>query len=201
MKSLNLVFVMLFFVNIMQAQNSDKEENSALIFGGFGYGVINNDNGSNYNLDYVYNELSYQSKINENFGIASGLSYIQLSGTGFNVTGNFYQERDILQIPLAFTYNKEVFDNVHLYGSLGVYGQTIVKDEYQYAFQTQKDIFDGWNFGVNFKAGILFDLFKNIEGGFVFSSQNDFSKFNSDTLNNGQKMSLNSVGLVARLKF
>lgn len=201
MKTLNLVVIMVLLVNVLQAQNNEKEDNNTLFFGGIGYGVIKSDNEATYNLNYQYSELSYNTTFNEEFGLASGLSLIQLSGTGFNSVGNFYQERSVFQIPISLTYNKEISETSNFFGSFGVYGQTIFKDEYQYLDQAETNVYEGWNFGFNLKLGILFDIYKNIEGGFVFSSQSDLTKVDSDSslINDSQKMTLNSIGLVMRL--
>ena len=53
-----------------------------------------------------------------------------MTGNGFNSLGNFYHERTLLKIPLLATMNYNLSDKFRIVANLGLYGQNIVKDEY-----------------------------------------------------------------------
>lgn len=63
---------------------------------------------------------------------------------------------------------------------MGLYGQTIVKDEYRFLNNTQKDVYEGWNVGAQIGLGFLYNMFDNWSAGLTFNGQSDFSKFESN---------------------
>lgn len=166
---------------------------------GIGFGKVENDNQANYNLNANVGEIQLNYNISNNYGIATGLGYSQLSGNAFNSNGNFYHERDALKIPLLLTSNYEILDKIKFPLSIGFYAQTILKDEYTYQTTKLEDVYSGWNFGFQASIGIAFELKSNIDLGLNISTQSDFTKFNTEQsapFNDEQLISsLNTIGL------
>ena len=203
MKKLNYILLFAFFLtfNLIQAQDEVKESKFNIIgYGGIGYGIVENDNEPNYNLNSNSGEILLNYNLNQKFGIATGIGINELSGNGFNSIGNFYHERSLLKIPLLFTLNSKISDDFKIFANLGFFGQTIIKDEYQFINNTQKDIYEGWNFGAQIGLGFLYEIFDNYYAGINYNGQSDFSKFETNNnvgINDEQKMkNLNSVGVI-----
>ncbi len=140
-----LLFFMLTF-NLIQAQDAKESKFNIMAYGGIGYGIVENDNEPNYNLNSNNGEILLNYNINQKIGIATGIGLNELSGNGFNSIGNLYHERTVLKVPLLVTLSSNFSDNFSVFANLGVYGQNIISDEYRYLNNTQKDVF---------KVGIL----------------------------------------------
>jgi len=195
-----LLATVLFTFNRSIAQD-DKESNFTLIgTGGIGYGIVENDDQPNYNLNSNSGDILLNYNFNKKFGIATGLGVSELTGNGFNAIGNFYHERTFLKVPLLFTINSNVSESFKVFANIGLYGQTIIKDEYRFLNNTQKDIYEGWNVGAQFGLGFLYNMFDNWSAGLTFNGQSDFSKFESNSasgIDDKQKMkNLNSFGII-----
>ncbi|MCB0743704.1 MAG: outer membrane beta-barrel protein [Ignavibacteriae bacterium] len=196
-----LLFAFILTFNLIQAQDEVKESKFNIIgYGGIGYGIVKNDNEPSYNLNSNSGEILLNYNLNQKFGIATGIGINELSGNGFNSIGNFYHERSLLKIPLLFTLNSKISDDFKIFANLGFFGQTIIKDEYQFINNTQKDIYEGWNFGAQIGLGFLYEIFDNYYAGINYNGQSDFSKFETNNnvgINDEQKMkNLNSVGVI-----
>ena len=203
MKKSNYILLFAFFLtfNLIKAQDEVKESKFNIIgYGGIGYGIVENDNEPNYNLNSNSGEILFNYNLNQKFGIATGIGINELSGNGFNSIGNFYHERSLLKIPLLFTLNSNLSDDFKIFANLGFFGQTIIKDEYQFINSTQKDIYEGWNFGAQIGLGFLYEIFDNYYAGINYIGQSDLSKFETNNnvgINDEQKMkNLNSVGII-----
>ncbi|WMI68516.1 hypothetical protein [Mangrovimonas sp. YM274] len=209
MKTLKLLFVLLCIVSsqVTQAQedqSENKQEDKSfrfnlIAYGGIGYGIIENDNEPNYNLNTNTGDLLLNYRFSKAFGVATGIGYSQLTGNGFNSLGNFYHNRTLLKIPLSLTMNLPVTEKFAMVMQLGLYAQTVTKDEYRYLNFHQKDLYDGWNFGSQITIGFLYEIFDQYYVGLNYLGQGDFSKLSSNnhpTIHDKQKQeSFNSIGI------
>lgn len=195
-----LLFTLFLTFSLVQAQEEKESKFNIIVYGGIGYGIVENDNEPNYNLNSNTIEILINYNINKKFGIATGIGLNELSGNGFNSIGNFYHERTLLKIPLLFTTSSNVTENLKLFTNFGFFGQNIINDEYRFLNETQKDIYNGWNFGAQFGFGFAFEMFDNYSIGINYNAQSDLSKFGSNNnagINDKQKFTnLNSVGIL-----
>ena len=215
MKKSNLIILFIFFLafNFTQAQDEEKEFKFKLIgYGTIGNGIVQNYNEPNYNLNSNSGEILLNYNFTKKFEIATGIGMNELSGNGFNSTGNFYHERTLLKVPLLFTMNSKLSENFTLSTSLGFYGQNIIKDEYQFLTFSQKDVFDGWNFGAQIGLSFMFEISDDFSVGINYNGQSDLSDFEKNNnfglkntpisgIADKQKMkNLNSLGIIFKLK-
>ena len=199
-----LLFIcFLTFINQIQAQEKKEEKVSKfniIAYGGIGYAIVKNNNEPNYNLNSNSGDILLNYRINQNFGVATGIGIAELSGNGFNSLGNFYHERTTLKIPLLATLDYKISEKIKMIGNFGFYTQNITTDEYRFLNVSQKDVYEGWNFGSQLGLGFVFKLFDNFSAGVNYSGQSDFSKFkstNNSGINDKQKLkNLNSIGVV-----
>jgi opacity protein-like surface antigen len=202
MKKTNYILLFIFFltINLLQAQEEKESKFNIIAYGGIGYGIVENDTEPNYNLNSSIGEILLNYKLNQKFGIATGIGMNELSGNGFNSIGNFYHERTLLKIPILVTMNHNASDSFRVIANFGFYGQNIAKDEYRFLNNTQKDIYDGWNFGVQLGLGVVFEMFDNFSTGINYTGQSDYSRYettNNQGINDKQKMkNLHSIGVI-----
>ena len=202
MKKLNyiLLFICVLSLNLIKAQDKKEFKFNIIASGGIGYGIVENDNEPNYNLNSNNGDILLNYRINQKFGIASGIGMNELTGNGFNSLGNFYHERTMIKIPLLATMNYSVTEKSRIIGNFGFYGQNITKDEYRYINNLQKNVYDGWNFGFQLGLGYVFEMSENLNIGLNFTGQSDFSKFetkNNQLISDKQKLkNLNSIGIL-----
>ena len=162
MKNLNFVLlvILLFSISFVQAQEENKTSKfSMYAYGGIGYTQVKNDNEPDYDLNVNTGEILFNYKAWNKIGLATGIGYSALSGSGFNSNGNFYQERTLIKVPLLLTLNSKLSENLIMMANFGIFGQTIVKDEFQYINRTESDVYEGFNFGAQLGVGIgyIFD--------------------------------------------
>ena len=202
MKKLNyiLLFICVLSLNLIKAQDKKESKFNIIASGGIGYGIVENDNEPNYNLNSNNGDILLNYRINQKFGIASGIGMNELTGNGFNSLGNFYHERTMIKIPLLAIINYSVTEKSRIIGNFGFYGQNITKDEYRYINNLQKNVYDGWNFGFQLGLGYVFEMSENLNIGLNFTGQSDFSKFetkNNQLISDKQKLkNLNSIGIL-----
>ena len=190
-----LAITLLFSSQVLNAQEEEAPKWALLGYGGIGYGIVENNNAPNYNLNSNNGSLLLNYGFSDKLGLATGIGLNELTGNGFNANGNFYHERTLLQVPLIFTLNSEVAEGFSITGAMGLLAQNIVKDQFTFLNETQNDVYEGWNLGAQFSLGFLFTVLDDIKAGIHYQGQTDFGTFDSG--NNEQKLSaLNSVGLI-----
>ena len=202
MKKMNLILALtlLFSINLVQAQEEiEKSKFEIIAYGGIGYTKVRTDIQARYDLNVNTGEILLNYKIWGKYGIASGIGYSQLSGSGFNKTGVFHAERELLKIPLLFTLNKDISDKLFIIGNFGPYAQTITKDQLEYLGFGESNVYEGWNFGVQLGFGFGYKIDQKLGVGVNFNGQSDLSKLDTNsgkTFEDKQKhKNLNSVGL------
>lgn len=201
-----LLFIcFLTFVSQIQAQEKNEEKESKfniIAYGGIGYAIVKNDDAPSYNLNTNSGYILLNYRINQKYGVATGIGITELSGNGFNSLGNFYHERTTLKIPLLVTLDYKISEKIKMIGNFGFYTQNIITDEYRFLNISQKDVYEGWNFGSQLCLGFVFKMFDNFSAGVNYTGQSDFnfSKFNSNNnsgINNKQNLkNMNSIGVV-----
>lgn len=199
-----LLFIcFLTFVSQMQAQekNEEKESKFNIIgYGGIGYAIVKNDNEPSYNLNSNSGDIILNYRINQKYGVATGIGITELSGNGFNSLGNFYHERIILKIPLLATLDYTISEKIKMIGNFGLYTQNITTDEYRFLNISQNGVYGGWNFGTQLGLGFVFKMFDHFSVGVNYTGQSDFSKFKSNNnlgMSDKQKLkNMNLIGVV-----
>lgn len=205
MKKLNVILLLTAFccTTFMQAQEDTEQKKSkfsVMGFGGIGYGIMDNDNAPNYNVNANVADLVLNYKISKKVGIATGAGYSLLSGNGFNSAGNFYHERIMVKIPLLVVFDYDVAEKFRFLAHLGPYAQTIYKDEYTYTDFTIDDVYEGWNFGFQLGLSFVYDIKDCFSLGINYSGQSDFSNLETNNdlaINDEQRIkNLNTIGLI-----
>ncbi|KAB8155182.1 outer membrane beta-barrel protein [Kordia sp. TARA_039_SRF] len=221
MKHFNVVLVFAFILSftLVNAQNdAETHENkktvydynqdttskfSLITFGGVGYAIMDNENQPDYNLDASTADILLHYTIGNRWGIATGLGFNRLSGSGFDNTGNnFYHTRGTLKIPVLLSGNYNLSQRVRLVANIGLYAQTIIKDEFEFAGGTSVgEVYEGWGFGLQSGIGLSYNIDSKISLGIMINTQGDFNRgYDADTTVGppvSQRIkSINTVGLL-----
>jgi hypothetical protein len=175
-----LILVLIAQSPTLKAQQQNEPRFYISAFGGLGFGIVENDIQPDYNLNSNNGEIHLAYRLSQNFSLVTGLGVNQLSGNGYDVEGNFYHERDVLKIPFLLSYDLPELDNYGISIGLGLYGQSILKDEYQYLDVTQENLYEGWSFGAQMTVSIVYKIKKYFTSvGIIYNGQSDFTKFES----------------------
>ena len=75
-----LLFICFLTISLIQAQEKKESKFNIIAYGGIGYAIVKNDNEPNYNLNSNSGDILLNYRINQKFGIASGVGLIELSG-------------------------------------------------------------------------------------------------------------------------
>jgi len=189
----------------MQSQENDYSKFRVLMLSGIGNSIVENDNEVNYVLNTNNAEILLNYKFSKSYGVASGVGINELRGNGFNSLGNFFHERNQLKIPVVLTGDYDVLDKMKVVFTLGVYAQTILKDEFSFVDFKAKNVYEGWNFGTQISFGFLFEVFENFSIGLNYLGQSDFSKLetkeNAPFSEKQKIVNLNAVGLTLLFEF
>ncbi len=202
MKRMNIILALsfLFSINLVHGQdNPEKSKFEVIAFGGLGFTKVKTDIQARYDLNVNTGEILFNYKIWGKYGIASGIGYSQLSGSGFNKTGPFYADRELLKIPFLFTLNQDISERLFLIGNIGPYAQTITKDRLEYIGFGESDVYEGWNFGVQLGVGFGFKIDQKVGIGINYNGQSDLSKLDTNAgksfADKQRHKNLNSIGL------
>lgn len=194
--NLTIVITLFFFCDFIQAQeDTTKSKFDIITYAGIGYGIIVDDTEPNYNVNTNYGEILINYKFKNNFGLATGIGYNQLTGTGFNSVGNFYHERKILKIPIIATFQYKFDDKFKVIANFGFYSQNIINYNYHFLTYSENASNIGWNFGSQLGLGFVYQLNKNIGFGINFNGQSDLTKLKTYSGESKIK-NLNSLGLL-----
>lgn len=207
MNKMNLILVLtfLFSYSFIQAQQEEANLKFEIIaYGGIGYTKVKAHIQPSYDLNVNTGEILLNYKIWGKYGLATGIGFSEMSGSGFNKTGVFYSERNLLKIPLLFTLNQNLSDKLFITGNLGAYAQTITKDQLSYIDFGESDVYEGWNFGVQLGFGFGYNIDQKLGVGINFNAQADLSEFETSSgksFDDNQKhKNLNSLGLFLKYK-
>jgi len=204
------ILSILFSILMLSSSNAQDDTDSfnkldLTLTTGIGYGQVKNDNEPNYNLNANVGEALLTYNFNKNFGLSTGVGWLQLSGNGFNSSGNFYHERDYIKIPLLVRSTQRITDKLNLLLSAGFYGQTIINEEHRYLLSTEKDAYEGWSFGFQGAFGFEYEVSSNWTVGINIATQSDFNKLetkNNASFQDEQNIqTLNTIGLLFGFKF
>jgi hypothetical protein len=149
--------------------------------------------------------LSY--KISPKWDIASGVSFLQFNANP-TIAGETASIRNsYLQIPVRFTGDFNIFDvtepkdaKIFFTIGLGVYANTLLKQELETVTGNTDTKNLGWNFGLSTGAGLKFVLTDALNIGLGLESQSEFTKMKKDGAEQRIEQS-NSMYLKVGFKF
>lgn len=177
-----LILLLILLASLYVTGQTDKNYSKFEIIagGGIGYTNVRTERQPRYNLSANTVEIVLNYKFSKNIGIATGVGRAELSGNGFNETGEFYQERSLIKIPLLLTATRDVSEKLFVLGNFGLYAQTISRDRLGYKDFGESDVYGGWNFGFQLGLGFGYNLDEKLGAGIILSAQSDLSKLETN---------------------
>jgi|GEM_PF-1217953 len=146
-----------------------------LVHGGIGFGKVKNNSNPNYNLNLDYFEFLINYRVNNLFGIATGVGLNDFSGNGFNALGNFYHEREELKLPLLATADYVINEKIRAIIGIGFYAKTNLTDDYRFLNTLEKDIYEDWSMGFQGNFSLVFKFSEILSFGLNLNTQTDFT--------------------------
>lgn len=204
-KIITITFFVFLTFTYAHAQNNEKMKKiNFLLSIGTASGNIVNDYETGYNLLGENTKLQIGYSFSQHDAIAIGVGYSELTGNGFNAKGNFYQERNILSIPLLYT-RSVYYQQFNIEIGVGLQANKLITDKYHYINETKNNQFSGWNLATKSYIAFLYRITDNAKVGVFYDLSTDLTKYSStdETYFKGkQRMTLfKSVGLSMGFSF
>tara|TARA_R110001592_G_scaffold262565_2_gene527817 strand:- start:33559 stop:34257 length:699 start_codon:yes stop_codon:yes gene_type:complete len=167
----------------------------------YGYGTSTVINGSvSSSLGSSFTEVLGLYRLNENWGLGTGVSLLGLNGNSFDENGNYNQTRGIFRVPVLLTSKQEITQKTHFIVHGGVFMSKIFEDYFDYLNNRVENEFNDWSLGVQTRMGISYDLSKFASVGFAYNLQYNFASFNENAKSLSSKMSSNIFDLSLTFK-
>ncbi len=199
--------IFIFLVVGISLQSNAQKSNKVdfYIFDTLGYGVITNTDTPNYNSNTAYLGGLFNYRFYKNNGICIGITETLFKGTGFLYKGTFYNEKNILAIPLMYTSTSE-YNKFRFVCGVGLEATKVLKDSYSFLQETDNKPFEnGWGFGLRSMLILSYKVTHILNLGVFYSGGGDFSKnkaFLGSTFQGEQSVKMsNQIGLNMSLSF
>ena len=204
-KSVFMLFAILLMSVANAQENPPKPE---LGFSGnakLGYAKLIQSEMVNLNGTVNSGDLLFFYRFPSGTYLSTGIGMLDFNANGVTAGESFALEQSYLRIPLYLNYSltifKEQLDNkLAAYGGIGVYANTLLKEEVQTLSETFKNKNQGWNGGFGFNLGMRFGVTENFNFGIGFESQSDFSKMKKNGVDRKLE-GINTVHFTIEFKF
>ncbi|MBC8882684.1 hypothetical protein H9X57_02610 [Flavobacterium piscinae] len=87
-----------------------------------------------------------------------------------------------------------------MHAGIGIYGNTLLKEEIQTLTTTFEEKNRGWNFGLGFNIGLTFEVNDYMTLGLGFDTQSDLTKMKKDDVERKLE-AINTVNFIYKLNF
>lgn len=184
-KSIFTLFVVLSTFNAKAQEETKKPELGFNLNAKIGYAKLIQNEMVNLNGSINSGDLLFFYRLPSGTTFSTGVGLMDFNANGVAGGEGYALEHTYLRIPLYINYSLSVLgeqlDNkLSTYGGIGVYANTLLKEEIQTLQETFKNKNQGWNGGLGFNLGVRFSVTENLNFGIGFESQSDFSKMKKD---------------------
>ncbi|MGL2966241.1 hypothetical protein [Flavobacterium sp. XGLA_31] len=190
MKKQLLAILFVAVSGIAVAQTTPEKTNNYPEFtvnGKLGFARLKSTGNAPLNGNINGSDVMVAFKLGRKFDIATGVGYFEFNGNT-TVAGNSASlKNSYLRIPLQFSGDFNLFknekpenDKLFFTVGVGVYANTLLKQELETALDRTSTKNMGWNFGLSSQVGLKFILSDAFNIGIGLESQSDFSKMKKD---------------------
>jgi hypothetical protein len=204
-KSIFIFFSTLMFITATAQEEARKSEMGVDIRGKIGFGKLIQNESVNLNGSVNATDVLYFYRFSNGVSINGGIGLLEFNANG-TLGGNSYAlEQFYLRIPVNVNHSwsllKEQFnDKITSVIGVGIYGNTLLKEELQTIDQRIKNQNQGWNVGLAFNLGLRFAVAKDFNFGIGFESQSDLTKMKKEGVE--RKLDrINTVNFSIEMKF
>lgn len=204
-KTIFTLFVVLTTLAAKAQEEPKKPELGFNLNGKIGYAKLIQNEMVNLNGSINSGDMLFFYRLPSGTSFSTGVGMISFNANGVTAGESYALEQTYLRIPLYINYSltileKQLDSKLLAYGGIGVYANSLLKEEIQTVDETFKNKNQGWNAGLGFNIGVRFGITENVNFGIGFESQSDFSKMKKNGVE--RKMEeINTVNFSFEYKF
>ncbi|MDY0090632.1 MAG: hypothetical protein RBR78_09730 [Flavobacteriaceae bacterium] len=187
-----------FLALAQETEDTKRKSEFGINFGGkLGFGTLVQSDMVNLQGSANGGDMVYYYQFPKGTSVSLGVGAMQFKANGVTAGESYSLDQMYLRIPLYINYSLSVFGEeldykLKTYAGIGLYANTLLKEEIQTLGGTHKNKNQGWNGGYGFQLGLKFAVAKDFDFGIGFETQQDFSNMKK----NGVKRKLEGVSTV-----
>ena len=196
--AITLFTVFSSFLTLAQESGDTKQSELGIkVDAKLGYATLIQSDMVNTQGDINGGEVQFYYKLPGGTSFNTGIGLMDFRANGTLAGESYFLDQRYLRIPLYVNYSLSIFekqfdDKLQGYAGIGLYANTLLREEIQTLGGTDKNKNQGWNGGYGFQLGMKFGVSDNFNFGLGFESQNDFSKMKK----NGVERKLEQISTV-----
>ena|SRR5690606_5579670 len=173
--------------------------------GKIGFGTLVSSNAVNLHGNVNAGDIMFYYEFPDGGSLSAGVGTLQFTANG-TAAGEMYSlEQSYLKIPVYYNFSisilkEQLDDKFQAFGGLGVYAQTLLKEEVKTMTATATNKNQGWNAGLGVQLGVKFDVTQSLDFGIGFETQYDLSEMEKDNVSRKME-SATTINFLIGFKF
>ena len=206
MKKCQFVLLLLLLTFSVKAQEDPKKTEFGLNTNAkIGFGKLIQNGMVNLNGSVNSGDILFFYRLPSGTTISAGVGLLDFNANGVIAGESYALKQSYLRIPINLNYSffilKDQLDSkLSSYAGIGVYANSLLKEEVQTVNETFKNKNQGWNAGLGFNLGLRVGVTKNLNFGIGFESQSDFTKMKKNGVER-KLQEINTVNFALEFKF
>ena len=199
-----LLFLLLSFIANSQ-EEPKKPEFGLNINGKIGFGKLIQNGMVNLNGSINAGEVLFFYRLESGTSFSVGAGMLDFNANGVSDGESYALKQSYLRIPINLNYSLFILKNqldskLSAYGGIGVYANTLLKEEIQTLSQNFELKNQGWNLGFGLNFGMLFEIYDETSFGIGFESQSDITKMKKNGVERKLE-NINTINFIFRWNF
>jgi hypothetical protein len=186
MKKIQFALLLLLVAFNCNAQEQTKKTELGFNLNGkIGFGKLIQNGMVNLNGSINSGDVLFFYRLPSGTTISAGVGMLDFNANGVTGGESYALKQSYLRIPINLNYSLFIFEDqldskLSASGGIGVYANSLIKEEVQTVIETFKNKNQGWNAGLGFNFGLRFEVTKSLNFGIGFESQSDITKMKKD---------------------
>lgn len=188
---------LLFALGVTAQEETKKAEFGITTSGKLGFGKLNQTGIVKLNGSINAADVLFFYKLSSRTTINGGIGLLDFNANGVTSGESYALKQSYFRIPVNLNYSFSVLEDqldnkLSAYGGIGVYANSLFREEIQTIDETVKNKNQGWNAGLGFSVGLRFGVTKDMNLGVGFESQSDLTKMKK----NGVERKLEEINTI-----
>lgn len=204
-KTIFTLFILLGTLVNNAQEETKKGERGIIMNGKLGFAKLKQSGEVQLNGNVNAGETQFYYSLPSGTYFTIGVGLLEFNTNGVSDGENFSLEQNYIRIPLYINKTmpvlKEQLNNkVNAYAGVGIYGNTLLKEEIQTLSQNFELKNQGWNLGFGLNFGMLFEIYDETSFGIGFESQSDITKMKKNGVERKLE-NINTINFIFRWNF
>ncbi len=206
MKNLVLTMFVLLSTTLMIGQETENKHSYGFIANAkLGFAKLNQSGFVTINGNVNSGDIQFFYSLPSGTYFSTGIGLLEFNANGVSGGESFALEHSYLRIPLYINRSVPIFkdqanNKIHAFGGVGIYANTLLKEEIQTLTTTFKEKNMGWNIGLGFNVGLTFEVIDNMSFGLGFDTQSDLTKMKKNEVERKLE-TINTVNFIYKINF